>query len=166
MPEQVVIDGIEFARSGKHLSGDLEIGSLGRLRESLSSSEGAVEYSIRGGQNPKGRPMLHLTVKGTLSLTCQRCLGALAFPVDVRSDLLLLQDESEFADIVDEDDDSVDAVVAAPRMSVAALVEDEVILALPYAPRHPEGECSAGGAALGEATVKASPFAALKQLKK
>jgi len=165
MPEQVVIDGIEFARNGKQLSGDLEIGSLERLRESLSSGEGAVEYSIRGGQNPKGRPMLHLSVKGTLSLTCQRCLGPLAFPVDVQSDLLLLQDESEFADIVDEEDD-VDAVVAAPRMSVAALVEDELILALPYAPRHAQGACSAAGVPEGSAGAKVSPFVALSKLKK
>lgn len=165
MPEQVVIDGLEFARSGKHLSGHFEIGSLERLGDSLYSAEGAVDYSIQGRQNPKGRPMLHLTVKGTLSLACQRCLGALEFPVDIRSDLLLLRDESEYADIVDDEDDSVDAIVATVGMNVAALVEDEIILALPYAPRHAEGQCRTSGAA-GAAAAKESPFAALAKLKK
>lgn len=165
MPEQVVIDGLEFARSGNHLSGQFEIGSLERLGDSLHSAEGAVEYSIQGGQNPKGRPMLHLTVKGRLSLACQRCLGALEFPLDIRSDLLLLQDQLEYADIVDDGDESVDAIVANTRMNVAALVEDEIILALPYAPRHPEGQCRAGRAGT-EGAARETPFAALARLKK
>ncbi|HET9701743.1 MAG TPA: YceD family protein [Burkholderiales bacterium] len=162
---QVVIDGLEFARNGGALSGTLEPGSLERLRDSLASDEGAVEYTIQGVQNPRGRPMLRLTVTGTLQLRCQRCLGPLPYSVNVTSELLLLRDESEFADLGDELDDTADGIVAQPKMDVAAMVEEEIILGLPYAPRHPQGECAANGAA-GEAAGKESPLAALARLRK
>ena len=162
---QVVIDGLEFARKGGFLSGTLEPGSLERLGDSLASAEGAIEYSIQGVQNPGGRPMLRLAVTGTLQLRCQRCLGPLTYPVNLTSELLLLRDESEFADLADELEDSVDGIVAQPRMDVAAMVEEEIILSLPYAPRHPLGECAADRAA-DEAAGKASPMATLAKLRK
>lgn len=162
---QVVIDGLEFAQKGGSLSGTLELGSLERLRDSLASAEGAIEYSIQGVQNPRGRPMLRLAVSGTLQLRCQRCLGPLTYPVNLTSELLLLRDESEFADLVDELEDSVDGIVAQPRMDVAAMAEDEIILSLPFAPRHPQGECAANGAA-DKAAGKVSPMAELAKLRK
>jgi uncharacterized protein len=161
---QVVIDGLEFAQKGGSLSGTLELGSLERLRDSLASAEGAIEYSIRGVQNPGGRPMLRLAVTGTLQLRCQRCLGPLTYPVNVTSEFLLLRDESEFADLADELDDTADGIVAQPKMDVAAMVEDEIILGLPYAPRHPLGECAAEAA--GGTGGKESPLAALGKLRK
>jgi uncharacterized protein len=160
---QVVIDGLEFARNGRSLSGTLEVGSLERIQDSLASPEGVIEYSIQGVRNPRGRPMLRLAVTGTLQLRCQRCLGPLRHSVDVMSELLLLRDESEFADLAEELDDTLDGIVAQPRMDVAAMVEDEIILGLPYAPRHPQGEC---GMAAGTESAKASPFATLARLRK
>ena len=165
MPEQVVIDGLEFARTGKSISGALNVGSLKRLQDSLASSDGVIDYSVRGGQNPKGRALLHLTVKGALNLRCQRCLGPLAWSVDISTDLLLLQDESEFADLVDVEDDSVDGILAAPKMDLAAMVEDEIILRVPFAPRHPEGACEAGDSDDAR-PGKDSPFAVLANLTK
>jgi uncharacterized metal-binding protein YceD (DUF177 family) len=49
-----------------------------------------------------------------------------------------------------------------------ALVEDELLLTLPFAPRCPEAQCPAAGtglAAAGEAAGSASPFGALAGLK-
>ena len=109
--------------------------------------------------------MLRLTVTGTLQLRCQRCLGPLSYSVNVTSELLLLRDESEFADLGDELDDTADGIVAQPKMDVAAMVEEEIILGLPYAPRHPQGECAADGAS-GKAAGKESPLAALARLRK
>jgi DUF177 domain-containing protein len=163
MPEQVVIDGLEFARTGMSLRGQLYVNSLERIQDSLASGDAVIEYSIQGGHNPRGRPLLHIVAEVKLILRCQRCLGPLVWPVSVSADLLLLQNESEYADLVD--DDSLDEIVAAPKMDVAAMVEDEIILRLPFAPRHAEGECEANG---GEALQlgKESPFATLAKLKK
>jgi DUF177 domain-containing protein len=147
---QVVIDGIEFARAGRTLTGQLEVSSMARVQDSLVSGEGTIDYTVNGGQNPHGRPLLRVIVKGTLNLRCQRCLGPYAFPVDICTDLLLLREESEFADVSIDADDTVDGILATPKMDVAAMVEDEIILAIPYAPLHPQGVCEVGGGTLSE----------------
>jgi uncharacterized protein len=103
---------------------------------------------------------LRLKVNGTISLCCQRCLGGLPYDVEMDSSLLLL-DEATVGASAGVDD--LDAVAAGSAMDVWSLVEDEVLLALPIAPRHPEGECRAGiGAGRDQA---ASPFAVLAGLK-
>ena len=53
------------------------------------------------------------------------------------------------------------ACVAAAR--VQDLIEDEVLLALPYAPRHDEAIC--GGGDVQDGLKKPSPFAVLQGLK-
>ena len=58
------------------------------------------------------------------------------------------------------DVNAADRVVAGKEMPVRDLVEDELILALPYAPRH-EG-CKAR--ASQDAAEKSSPFAGLRGL--
>jgi uncharacterized protein len=62
-----------------------------------------------------------------------------------------------------EDDDEVDAIEAEPRLDVLALIEEELLLGLPFAPRHPDGECAPATNGLQQ---KASPFAVLAGLKK
>ena len=59
-------------------------------------------------------------------------------------------------------DDSADAIAAEKALAVLPLIEDEVLLALPIAPRHEKCESpSANASAHGS-----SPFAALVALKK
>ena len=48
------------------------------------------------------------------------------------------------------------------EIAVAALVEDELILAVPYAPRHED--CEAAGSEAQGVAARASPFAGLKGL--
>jgi len=59
-------------------------------------------------------------------------------------------------------DDGADAIEAEKALAVLSLVEEEVLLALPIAPRHEQCEPPSGGAA-GHGP---SPFAALAALKK
>jgi uncharacterized metal-binding protein YceD (DUF177 family) len=42
----------------------------------------------------------------------------------------------------------LDALVADPGLDVAVLVEDEILLAIPLVPMHPEGECDPSALAL------------------
>jgi uncharacterized protein len=53
-----------------------------------------------------------------------------------------------------------DRVVAGKEMALRELIEDELILAVPYAPRHES--CTAAGAR--ESAAKTSPFAGLRSL--
>jgi uncharacterized protein len=93
-----------------------------------------------------------------MRLECQRCLGSLDFPVHLEVQLEFAPSEAE----ITAADDDVERVVASREMSVAELVEDEVLLALPMVPKHEQ--CSAA-AALGT-DAKASAFQVLAALRK
>ncbi len=88
---------------------------------------------------------LRLFIEGTLELTCQRCLGPLAQAVEVDHVLLLARDATELERLDAEPE--CDAILAEGKLDLLALVEDEVLLSLPLAAMHAEGECPATGRA-------------------
>jgi uncharacterized protein len=153
------IDSVDFARNGKEIRGEIAVSELSRLGNLLAKPEGSLTYIVRGFREGDS-DMLGISLQGACTLRCQRCLGELEYPVDMTSRLLLLS-----ADKLDEveDDDDVDAIEAEPRLDVLALIEEELLLSLPFAPRHPEGECAPATNGLQQ---KASPFAVLAGLKK
>jgi uncharacterized protein len=156
MSHQPVIDGFEFASAGATQEGKLPLSAFPRLQDVLVSDKGEVEYSVRGVRDGRGRPSLELAVRATLMLRCQRCLEHLAFEVDERGLLVLAASQGEI-DAERSDAEAADRVVAAKDMAVRDLVEDELLLALPYAPRHEECEAPEGA---DEAPP--SPFASLR----
>lgn len=162
MSEQVTVDSLEFARGAKSLQGSFEIASLDRLHDRLASLAGTLVYQLSGFVDGKGRPGLRCRVQGTLELVCQRCLKPMTWEADLRSELLLAASEAELAGAEDEPE-APDWLLAEKEMDVRALVEDEVLLGLPIAPKHPEGRCRA--ALPPQDAAAASPFAALARLK-
>jgi len=161
MPHQPVIDGFEFASAGATQRGKMPVAEFSRLRDQLASDAGEVAYEVRGLRDELGRPSLLVTVRGTLQLRCQRCLEAMPFEVDAQDLLVLAATQAEI-DADPTDAQAPDRVLASKKMALRDLVEDELILALPYAPRH-EG-CSAEAA--GEGREENSPFAGLRGLLK
>ena len=160
MPQlQPVIDGFEFAHAGASLSGALPIRDFARLQDLLAGHEGEVAYDVEGVRDERGRPALRLKVRGRLELRCQRCLEALPFEVEADEVLVLAGSQAEI-DAEPADAHAADRVVAAKEMRVRELVEDELILAVPYAPRH--AGCSARAST--DAAQKSLPFAGLRGL--
>ena len=160
MPHQPVIDGFEFASAGATQQGIWPLKELPRLRDMLANDAGEVAYEITGVRDERGRPGLRLKVRGTLTLRCQRCLEPMQFEVNTDETLVLA---ATLAEIHAEPADAhaADRVVAGKEMALGALIEDELILALPFAPRHED--CSAGG--IGEdRDAGNSPFAGLRGL--
>ena len=156
-----VIDSLEFARTGQELRGEVRVAQLTRLADSLFDAAGNLRFSLCGGYDAERRPRLDLRVEGEINLRCQRCLGSLAYQVATESSLLVLTGKTggETAQIVD-----LDGIPADPHTDVRALVEDEALLALPIAPRHPEGQCNAAVKTTQDGA--ASPFAVLAKLKR
>ena len=158
MLHRPLIDALDFARSQSRLSGDWPIADFPRLQGAVQSGT-PLQYALEGVPEEQGRPALHLTVTGTLRLTCQRCLGALGHPLRVDALLLLYGSEAEI-DAIPVDAEAPDGIVATKEMAVRDLIEEEVLLAIPYAPRH-EG-CKGGTDAT--AAPGARPFADLRSL--
>lgn len=159
---QTVIDSLEFARTGQTLRGSLPLSGLTRLKDCLVDTLGAVEFEVNGGHDARGRPILKLAIHGVLHLQCQRCLGALEHPLQVLNTLLLVTAGQSAAGDLDEED--AEWVEASGNLDVAALVEDEIILSLPFAPRHEEGSCRQAATAGADGATE-SAFAGLATLK-
>jgi len=157
MSHQPVIDGFEFATAGATQQGTLPLEVFPRLRDVLAAAAGEVSYSLEGMRDERGRPALRLKVRGTLPLRCQRCLDVL--PYEVKSDETLVLAATQAEIEAEHADASLpDRLLAGEAMSVRDLVEDELILELPYAPRH--DACEARAKAAGD--EKVSPFAGLR----
>jgi uncharacterized protein len=159
MRHQPVIDGLEFARTGSKLQGEWPVSAFPRLRDSLHSDLGVLRYVLEGVPEEQGWPALRLQVEGVLQLTCQRCLGAMDFPLHLAVSLQLLATQEEM-DAEPLQAEGPERIVAGREMQVRVLVEDEVLLALPLAPRH---ERCAGKPEQADA-AKPSPFAGLRRL--
>jgi uncharacterized protein len=156
-----VIDAIEFARKGLEIHDTIALSQFSRLSDALASSEGKLSYKLAGYIGADKKPGLRLAMQGDVQLTCQRCLEPLGFEVNVDGDFTLVTDEGQIPS-QDEEGDIKDYLLASPQMSVIDLLEDELLLALPFAPKH---EACEDGAALKTQTEKQSPFAVLKGLK-
>jgi len=163
MPAQAVIDSLEFARTGQTLRGGLAVPELNRLKDSLADAVGAVEFVVKGARDARRRPVLTLEISGLLHLQCQRCLGLLEFPLRLSNTLLLVSAGEAAAG--DLDDENAEWIEASGALDIAMLVEDEVILGLPYAPRHEEGLCRHRRDLAGHRTAS-SAFAKLAALKR
>lgn len=161
MPAQTVIDSLEFARTGQKLAGELPIEGLARLRESLYDPAGAIRFEVKGARDARLRPALVLDITGVLHLQCQRCLGMLDFPLRLSNTLLL--GRAEDGGGLDEED--AEWIEASETLDVAGLVEDEILLGLPYSPRHEEGQCRQD-AEMAAHKLDSSAFAKLAALKR
>ncbi len=154
-----LIDSIDFASNGKELRGETPIEALPRLGDMLANSRGTLTYVVRG-LRIADRYMLEVVLSGVCHLRCQRCLGELVYPVDMTSRLQLVP--AEDLDEVEANDD-VECIEATSQMDVLALIEDELLLGIPFAPRHPDGACSS---VIDGLKQSANPFLALAGLSK
>ncbi len=157
MLQPAAIDGLAFARTAAVLKGRLGIESLPRLARSGCSGS-VLDFVLSGEINERGKSGLKLAVDGSVRLECQRCLGSLDFPLHLESQLEFASSEAE----ITAADDDIERVVASHEMSVAALVEDEVLLALPMVPKHEQCSAAAGFGA----DDKPSAFQALAALRR
>ena len=155
-----ISDAFMFAKEGRVLEGTLAVSSLERLHDLLVEVSGDVSFQLQGFKSEHGELMLHLEIGGLLPLACQRCLKAIPFNLDVDSLLELIPEGADMSQ--DElEDDTRDFLPVAGELNVAELVEDEILLALPVAPRHEK--CGLPGAA--DAGERINPFAVLSGLK-
>jgi len=133
-------DAYKLASSRATIEGSLDPAELPRLEDRVADGGGRVEWTIAGAADAQGRPALDVSIAGSVPLTCQRCLGTLEQGVGQSTRLLLARDEAELIRLDDASEHEV--VLASGPLDPVALVEDELLLTLPFAPRH-DTSCSA-----------------------
>ena len=164
-----------FAEAGVPLTETTPLQKLERLAmESIglepdSSINWQAVAELRTGHAGQMDTWLHLQADTTVPLACQRCMGGVetALQVDQWYRFVATEDIA----MAEDDASDEDLLVMVPQFDLLALLEDELLMALPLVPMHDECPVapafSAGAIDLPvTAADKPNPFAALAKLKK
>ncbi len=160
-------DAFDLARRHANLAGTVEVARLTRAADRLAPEGGAsgVSWRITGTADALGRPALEIRLGGSVTLECQRCLQTFAWPVAQHTTLLLARDERELA-VLDDEDDEHEVLLASAPQDAMTLIEDEMLLVLPFAPRCERATCAGFPVVSRDAAApRESAFAALAELK-
>lgn len=163
------LDVVALADAQETRSGTTPLARFERLRPGLAGvpPQAEVAWQVRGAWRQAGawglQPALHVRITAALPMTCQRCLDTVAVPVAVDRHFVFAPDEDTAARWDTELDE--DVLALQQPFDLAALVEDELIMAAPQIPRHaacghpPSLATQAGD--LDAAAAPANPFAIL-----
>ena len=124
---------------------------------------------MRGNAAGPGVPWLHVEADTELPLVCQRCLGPVPTALSVDRWFRFVADEATAA--AEDEEAEEDVLALEADFDLRALVEDELLMDIPVAPRHEvcpqlprfsavDSDFDAAGA------DKPNPFAVLEGLRK
>jgi uncharacterized protein len=135
------LDVVAFARDGASLEGQSPLSELPRLLDEQVAGvlqAGPVVWHLEGRLVPQsGGPdqiWLDLQASVALPMQCQRCLTPVLERVAAERSFRFVADEATAAALDDEAEE--DILVISRDFDALALVEDELILALPLVPLH------------------------------
>ena len=173
------LDTHEFCRRADSASGTEPLAGLTRVASLLADPVGELSWQIAGRSAVRADgsrlAFLSLELQAMVVMRCVRCLEPVAQVLSEQRAYRLVGNESQAAQ-EDAEDDDYDVLVASRRFDLGALIEDEMIMALPAAPRHEHCEAPAKaspadadaskGAASEAEPVPENPFAVLSGLKR
>lgn len=163
-----------FAQAGASLLGEERLARFPRLLDEAKGLGGEiwVHYEARGDIRADAAGVdevwVHLQATVQLPQTCQRCLGPAEIEVSFDRDFRFVATEA-LAEVEDEESEE-DVLVLSKSFDLLELVEDELLMAMPVAPKHeicpqPVKFQVADPDFVAEAAEKPNPFALLEQLK-
>jgi uncharacterized protein len=160
------IDSLDFAKKGREISGEVPVAELPRLQDILENRQGMLCYDIRGGVDNQGNHYVDVDVTGNCQVRCQRCLEGMDYPVQLDTRLMLRDQASlDSEELHPDQEEESDSILADAHLDVLSLLEEEILLSLPIAPRHEQGACQAAGRE-NRYQEESRPFAALAKLKR
>ena len=144
------------------IEAEIALADLERIRPLLRGDAGMARGQFRFHRE-SALAVAEGHVSATLTLTCQRCLGEMTLPVDTDSRLAFVANAAASADVTGPREP---VIAVDGHVSLATLIEEELLLALPLAPMHRDaGDCHVRP---GEQTdqPRHKPFAGLRDLMK
>jgi uncharacterized protein len=169
------IEPFKWAEQGFSWSGSLPIARFPRIASETVPSAVALSVHVdcRLFMDQRRFVQLQAQLSATVPLMCQRCLTPVDMPIDTTVDLVLLSD-AKYAERLDEDADFVilseEQVVHggadSDLIDLLALLEDELLLSLPLAPRHDHCDYTVPVVEIEEEPAeRENPFSVLANLK-
>ena len=170
LPENLSLN--KWEDSGFEWAGEVSPTSFERLSTSLTTEHEQQKMNLNANLYRLNN-VLHLafTLEGSVWLTCQRCLKPVAVDLCDNYDIALLDNDSQ-ANLIDDEQDYLllEEVVTEQKperlLPLKKIIEDEVLLKTPLAPKHEDCEMSVEQfGEIPEEEETENPFAALAALK-
>jgi uncharacterized protein len=172
------IDPLRLAQQQRVLKGKISLSCMKRLVPFLARTEGTVEVDLNFGIDELGVHYIHGGFDTVLDLICQRCLEPMTIRLGGPVSLGVVRSEAEGERLPGHYEP---LIVGSDAVLLPAIIEDEVMLALPIVPMHASAQCPGWESEAGESEAgageppegedgqkseKVSPFAVLNALKK
>lgn len=170
------LDVAAFAQAGATLEAHEPLSAFERLQAETATQEAGptevrwlVHGELRARSEGPAAPWLHVQAEAAVPVTCQRCLQPMTALLEADRWFRFVADEETAA--AEDEEAEEDVLVLSRSFDLHELVEDELLMELPAAPRH--GACpQAVPMSTQDADFEAAeaarpnPFAALAQLRK
>lgn len=162
------VDPRKLADRSISLAGELQLSQFSRVCELLTNTAGHVRAEFAFSRDEQKVAVMQLKLESEVRMICQRCLDEAVIPVS---------GEYLYAIVIPGTDaihlpQGYDALeVGEEPLDLLALIEDELLLALPIVPMHPPEECQQPAGLLESessknAVTRSNPFSVLAQLKR
>ena len=163
------LDPVKSAIKRSDYTGVIAAKDMTRLMDAVRQCNEFVDVQVKFEKDAQGLVIFHGSMSTEVTLTCQRCYGELAHPVDVEFCFSPVQGTEQ----VDEIPEAYEPVEVNEygEIDLFQLLEDELILSLPIVPLHAEELCGVkqedmSFGQIAEADTRENPFAVLKELKR
>ena len=140
--------------------------NFARLLDMLEARDGNVEVQLHFHRGEQGGKYIDGEVRATVAVLCQRCMKPMPLPIDSKFTVGVVWSDEEASRLPK---DLEPYIVGEGPQDVRDLVEDELILCVPYASYHEQLDCADGYVQpeLPDAPseAKPNPFQVLEKLK-
>ena len=160
-PKLRLISPLQLAENQEKLTGSVPVRALVRLRDAVCSDQGKVNYELRFGKDEQGGVIILGEFNVNLRVRCQRCMQPMDLPLEHKIGLAVAnpQDARNIPERYEP------LVLVEHQVALETLLEEEILLALPIAPVHEQGNCNGRDLVDKYKPAINSPFAVLKNLK-
>ena len=159
------VDARKLTGQGVRLTGCFCASQLPRLAGAVAALPEPVEVALDFATDEQNQRIVTGQVSANVRVICERCMQEMPLSLQAEVKLGLVWSEEDAPHL---NKDLEPWIVADESASLSDMVEDELLLVLPYVNYHPEGECSgASHFSTGEVEEdeKPNPFQILEQLK-
>ena len=162
------VDPRKLADRGVTLNGSLQLADLERLCDPLSDNVGTVQAKFDFERDEQHVVVIHSELDVEVKMVCQRCLELVALPIQSACDYAVVKEGANTQsvpkgyDVLELGEDPLDLL---------ALIEEELLLALPIVPAHDPKDCQQPAGleepeSSEDEVTRSNPFSVLAQLKR
>ena len=167
-PLPKTLDVRKAAARGITVSGSLNLSEMTRFNGMLADCDGQVSAELAFAKDEENRFVLRATAQAEVRVLCQRCLEPMPLRVEADNKLAIVWSDEQARHLPKH----LDPWIAdEERADLWSVVEDELILAMPFVSYHAPEDCQQTITGSGDAEEpsasddRPNPFDVLEQLK-